>query len=47
MGGYTDPETGRELDSGAALEEAMSARGFSQIYDEPMPLVIREHAVSL
>ena len=45
IGGFTESGTDKEVDSSTMLEQAMQQRGFSKIYEEPMPLVIREHSV--
>ena len=43
IGGYVDLDTNEAVDSQAALQKAMEARGFSRVYSDPIPLVIREH----
>ena len=43
LGGYEDPVSGTPIDSGDRLRMEMEARGFEQIHQEQMPLVIREH----
>eukprot|EP00505_MAST-04D_sp_SCG-Rhode-Island_P005372 Stramenopile-MAST_4_protein_5372 len=43
IGGYVDLDTNEAVDSQAALQKAMETRGFSRVYSDPIPLVIREH----
>ena len=43
IGGYVDSVTNEAVDSQAELQKAMEARGFSRVYSDPIPLVIREH----
>lgn len=43
LGGFYDPVRGDAIQSKDALLEIMQERGFSQIHEEEMPLVIREH----
>ena len=41
---YTIGESKKQpIDSATTLLNAMEARGFKRIYNEPIPLVIREH----
>lgn len=43
VGGVYDSDTGKEKLSQDCLKELMTERGFEKIYEEEMPLVIREH----
>ena len=43
LGGYPDPVSGDPIYSKDILRGVMEARGFEQIHEEEMPLLIREH----
>jgi len=43
LGGYPDPVSGEPIYSKGVLRDTMEARGFEQIHEEEMPLLIREH----
>ncbi len=44
IGGYLDPITKKQIRSKDALKVIMERNGFTNIHEEEMPLVIREHA---
>jgi putative 4-mercaptohistidine N1-methyltranferase len=43
LGGYVDPASNEAVHSKDVLKELMELNGFSQVYEEEMPLIIREH----
>ena len=43
LGGYRDSVTGQPIHSNEQLQQYMSIRGFEQIHEEEIPVLIREH----